>query len=344
MRIPVQLPVTTKRWRVVIRNINYRTSRAHPGRVKFHSVAVGGVGRNQQGRLTPQFVPTKEFAEGLQIIASEVDVANLGVGWTSDWQSIKLIRGVDYLVSYGYTTGGQNVQRNIGSGWQTTGSPEHATRLHDELVTYTRRQPFDVRIEYETSAASDIVFGDSIATGSNSTFPVFEAPLAIANRANARATRLSAFGGAGFAEFAVAEWGRSADSPKWQEITSYGSADRAFIALGNNDISAGAGLEALQERTRKMIELIQERVSEHIVVCTVTPRSAWVNTQKECVRSEFNDWLLALPDGVTAVAETAAAVQGSDGHTPRDDLYIGDGVHFNSEGAAALAEAMQHVS
>ena len=339
VRIPFQLPVSTDCWRVVIRNINYRSNAAYRGKVTLHSVTVGEGVRNTNGRPSASFVFSDEANAEPCTIAREVVVDDLGDGWASEWQRIKLSAETFYLLSYGYTTDGQEVQRNIGAGWQTLGTPERATLFKDGHVKNTRRQPFDVRIEYATSAPADLVIGDSIATGSNAMFPVLEAPLAIADRDLNRATRNHAFGGAGLAEWGGPHW-TDPNSFKWKDVTDYGPADRVLLALGNNDIHADASLETLQKRFSLLTQIIRDRVSQRLVVCTITPRSAWVGTPKEDVRNAFNDWLRSFPDGINAIAETAYLVEDNSRHAPRRDYDIGDGIHFNSSGSAAMASAI----
>lgn len=339
VRIPFQLPVSSVRWRVVIRNINYRTNTVYRGKVTLHSVSVGEGVRSMNGRPSAIFVSPDEADSVQYTPARDVVVDDLGDGWASEWQGGKLSAGVDYLLSYGYTTEGQEVQRNIGSGWQALGTPERATRVQDGHVKYTRRQPFDVRIEYATSAPTDLVVGDSIATGSNAMFPIHEAPLAIANRTLNRATRNHAFGGAGLSEWGGPHWA-DPDSFKWRDVTDYGFADRVFLALGNNDVHAGASLETLQNRFSSLTQLVRDRISQSLVVCTVTPRAAWVGTAKEDVRNAFNDWLRTFPDGVGAIAETAYLVEDNSRSAPRRDYNVGDGIHFNSNGSAAMASAI----
>src|SRR5699024_10206890 len=130
------------------------------------------------------------------------------------------------------------------------------------------------------------------------------------------------------------------NSFKWKDVTDYGPADRVLLALGTNDIHADASLETLQKRFSLLTQIIRDRVSQRLVVCTITPRSAWVGTPKEDVRNAFNDWLRSFPDGINAIAETAYLVEDNSRHAPRRDYDIGDGIHFNSSGSAAMASAI----
>lgn len=341
VRIPFRVPVRARRWRVVIRNANYRTNTAYPGAVTLRTVAIGGQARDADGNLTSSFAPTSTFPSGLRLLIADRAVPDMGAGWSSGIASGELLPGVDYMLSYGYQTDGQDIHLGMGGGWQTNGSPTNAALLNDGTAASVTRQPFDVRLEYVTDdmVQQDIVIGDSIGAGSNATFPVMEAPLATADRVAGRATRLASFGGAAFGEWIGVNWGDPA-SMKWQDITQYGRTDRAVIALGNNDIHADANLSTLQANLKSLLALVRSRLSSTVVVCTVTPRTAWVGTGKESVRVAFNDWLRAYPEGVGMVADTARAVEDATGHAPRADYVTSDGIHFNSAGSTALANAI----
>lgn len=341
VRIPFQVPVRARRWRIVIRNANYRTNTVYPGAVTLHTVALGGGSRDGNGNLTSSFAPVAGFPSGLRLLVSDTMVEDMGAGWSSGWASGDLAPGTDYMLSIGYQTNGQPVHVGMGGGWQTNGNPNNAGLVNDPTAAAAIRLPFDVRIEYTTddTAQQDVLIGDSISAGSNATFPVLQAPLAIASRVDGRAARLYGFGGAAFGEWIGANWG-DPGSMKWLDVTAYGRADRAVIALGNNDIHAGRNYSQLQADLRALIALVRERVSTNIVVCTVTPRTAWAGTARENIRAAFNDWIRTYPDGITAVADTARAVEDDTGHAPRTDYVTTDGIHFNTAGSTALANAI----
>ena len=55
VRIPFRLPAESSRWRVVIRNVNYRTNTVYRGKVTLHSVTVGEAAHKTDGSLSANF-------------------------------------------------------------------------------------------------------------------------------------------------------------------------------------------------------------------------------------------------------------------------------------------------
>lgn len=338
VRIPFGVPTEIRRWRVVIRNANYRTNRTSPGAFTIRTIVLGVSKVDDAGVPSSAFACSGRSSSGCDVLLRDVSVADLGAGFTTPWIKEPLHPDVVYLLGFGYQTNGQEVHTLMGGGWQTNGLPMNAELDYDPSAARAIRLPCDIRIEFEKPAEQpvDVIFGDSIAAGSNASFPIREAPLMIANNLRGRCTRLHTYGGASFNEWVGGNWG-DLNSLKWQEITRYGRAEVAYIALGNNDIHAGTDLSTLQARLASLLSLVRERVAEEVVVCTVTPRAAWVGTEKEALRTAFNAWLRTLPYGLSASVDTAAAVEDKSGHAPRPDLTTKDGIHFNSSGSRALA-------
>lgn len=339
VRIPFGVPARARAWRVVIRNANYRSNETYTGQVTLDSLAFGQPARNAAGELTSSFTAAPV------LFHVDVAIANLADGWSSNWSNRTLEPGQDYMISYGYLTNADPVHLGMGGGWRTDYSPGNARLQHDGTAVATDRQPFDVRIEYVTDdgVRTDVMVGDSISAGSNASIPIYDSPIMIASRATGRAVNLHGFGGAAFGEWGNGAWANP-ESMKWQDVTRYGRTDRAFIMLGNNDIHAGDSLATLKANFTTLAAVLKERQSSSIIACTVTPRTAWTGTAKETVREQFNDWLRAYPAGITAVADTARAVEDSTGHAPRADYVTSDGIHFNTAGSTALAGAMLDLS
>lgn len=335
VRIPFALPVRTRRWRVVIRNVNYRTATVYPGAGVLRTLVLGTGKRDGQDNLT------SSFGDWQRILCRDSPVPDWGVGYASPWHHDELTPGTDYLLAFGYQHNGIPTHLGMGGGWQTAYKAMNAELSADPTAARAIRLPMDVRLEYEAQDGIpvDAILGDSISAGSNATYPVREAPLAIAGRTCSRATRLYAYGGASFREWIGPHW---ADPTllKWQHVIEHGRADRAFIALGNNDIHNGTDLTSLQANFRALLTLARDRVSSTVIACTVTPRAAWTGTAQDALRRSFNDWLRTCPDGVNGVAELAEAVEIRAGDAPRAEYVVADGIHFNTMGCVALAAAM----
>lgn len=342
VRIPFRVPTRVTRFRVVVRNANYRTNTTYPGNIMMRTLCVGTGARDTTGELTSSFLKTDEFPNGLKIIARDADFDGAD-GYTSEWNDRVLTPGVDYMLSYGYQHNGIETHLGMGGGWWTNYKPTNAELREDSTAVKQKRLPLDVRIEAitEDGAVHEVLIGDSISAASNADFPVLEAPAHVAARVDRHVARLHGFGGAAMGEWIGPNWG-AADTLKWKDLTKYGRADRAVIALGNNDIHTGTDMSTLQANLQALVALVRERVAPEVVVCTVTPRTAWTGTEKDMLRRSYNDWLRSHPMGVL-VAETARAVEDEAGTAPRAEYVVGDGIHFNTAGTAALTQAIRAV-
>lgn len=339
-RIPFRVPRGTTRWRVVIRNFSYRSHRAYPGQVRLRFLGYELQRRDGAG------APTSSFQAPPREIVRDIFIADASHEWSSPWVDEPLEAGGEYLLALGYQTNGSETALTMGGGWWTFYRPTNAEMTEDPSAAPTRRLPFDIRIEVAEEADSeapyrvDLLVGDSISAASDATFPVLEAPLAIANRQLTAHTRLHTFGGAAITEWIGPNWGNP-HSPKWRDMLRYGHADRVLIALGSNDIHAGKALEQLQLEYRRLVQQLREQFGAHVIACTVTPRTAWVDTPMENTRQAFNGWLRSCPDGIDECVDTARAVEDRTGHAPNPDLVAKDGIHFNSAGAVAIAAEYQ---
>lgn len=335
-RIPFAVPREVHRWRVVIRNINYRANQAYSGQVNLRFIGYGTPARDADEALTSSFTAAP------RVIARDTLVKDLSDSWEGPWISEQLKPGEDYMLALGYLTNGTPVTRSMGAGWLTSYSPSNAELTDDSSALPTNRIPFDIRIEVDSSTAptepytADVVIGDSISAASDATFPILEAPAAVANRLRHEHTRLHTHGGTALSEWIGPAWGNPY-SAKWQEVVRYGTADRALLALGNNDIHASDDLDSLQTNYLALVQLVRDRVAESVIACTVTPRAAWVGTTREATRQKFNNWLRSLPTGVDGVVDMARAVEAPGGAGPHPQLVSPDGIHFNSLGSAAMA-------
>lgn len=350
VRVPFRVPSRTHRWRVIVRNANYRANTINPGAVTILMVGVGHAAKSPAGLLTGAFGPSSEaFPNGFRSSRYQAVIPNMGeTEWSSEWFKNTLHPQEDYLLTYGYRTDGNIVHRGIGGGWWTTGAPLNAGLRHDPSAVRTKRLPLDVRIEVSIDDAVPVrvVLGDSIAAGSSSTLPIYEAPSLLAARMGATHWPvLHTFGGATLTEW-VGGWG-SPNSMKWLDVNRYRPQQQAVIALGSNDIHAGKNLSSIKASYLQLIEHARNRISTDILACTVTPRRSWAQheTTKETTRRALNAWLAELPDGLTACIDTAGAVTAptSNSH-PRADVVAPDGIHFNSRGSSHLARAFMRTS
>lgn len=340
-RIPFSVPRDTRRWRVAIRNINFRSNISYTGLVRLRFL---GYGLQQ---FDDADAPTSALEASPQEIARETIIEDASQEWTSPWVTEPLTAGTAYLLTLGYQTNGTEITLSMGAGWWTYYKPTNAEMTHDASAQLTRRMPFDIRVEVDEHDVEpregDALIGDSISAGSDATFPVLEAPLASANRRRGAYTRLHSFGGASITEWTGAHWGNPF-SEKWFDLLRYGAQGRTFLALGNNDIHAGTSAEALKAQYLQLASDIRNRCGSDIVACTVTPRASWTGTQEEETRQAFNDWLRSCPEGIDRCADTAQAVEDATGHAPHPDLVAVDGIHFNSAGTAAMDTVLRAFS
>ncbi len=309
MRMPVRFGIRINRWRIHFRNNNPR---------------FGVIG---SGVSLPQvyFGPATSgaFTATPALIASDRTT-----GTVTRWQRTPIEAGVEYAISYSFSTTGIT-RRVVGGGWS-------ASSVSSQSATLTRvvSLPLDAWIEAEIEPDVPVlaVFGDSLASGVGASLPVFESWLSIyCRRIGALPVHYTASGDtmAGWSNPFAHKWAR------WQHLSR---PDAAFHAMGSNDVFAGASLDQMQERRATTMQILTEYVSPVIASTTLLPRSR-LSGATEDTRRAYNAWLKTTPDEARDLCDMVPPVSRNDEDiSPGFDC--GDGVHLNASGYRSMQTAI----
>lgn len=160
------------RFRLRIRNINALTNTATPGAINFtQPIQIGTPNAVAVGE--PQWNADFVASSRVTIIPApgsvEVGSSEYVSGWISP-STFKLVPGVYYGLTMGYTCSGVGMNYSRTPGWSFAGTGSAAASNSDARPG-TTAQPYtqymDVRLEYEFNATNEIGFfiGDSITSG-----------------------------------------------------------------------------------------------------------------------------------------------------------------------------------
>lgn len=314
-RLLQRMPANATRYRVRLRNWNPRFNLDDSPAVALSNIAIG--------------LRNGSTATSWSTIDSTGTTG--ATGYVSRWNTVPAaLKGQDVLLAYGWQSAG-DVQETMGTAYTGTSAAGALT----DTGTKTGTAPLFAVLEVEIPATQPVaaVIGDSIASGTSSTNPVYDSWLDQWGRANGVVVTHWSHSGD-----AASRW-LDPDSGKW---TLYGDqmapADACFYAMGSNDIFASEvpTLAALQADLREVVKSARKHISPNLYAVTITPRNSVTGTA-ETRRREFNTWL-SLSGEFRDVFNVAAAISADD-ETIRPE-FNADGVHFNTAGYAAMAAAI----
>lgn len=293
-RFPVRLPVTSTRWRLHVRNYDYRASGASATTGVISCVgAYVGTPVFTSGVLTGQFSATP--TQALSSFATNTDGSEYVSGWVTD-AAAQFTAGKNHLISLGFTcTGGQTLQRD-GSGFSffSSGAGTSATLASTSATPGgVNLSILDIWIEYEFVGEQPIVLviGDSIPHGYLSSFGPRDSWV---NQWSQR-TRCPVVDNA-FSGSTTAHYTTLADA-KYSRFTGI-TPDAVIVHLTTNDVSAGTATATIQSNLGTIISNIRTTWGANIPIflATICPRNFTGAT--EAARLTMNTWLRGLPYGV----------------------------------------------
>lgn len=327
-RLPVILPVTTKRWRLRIRNAN-QFGTVVEGKVDFSGIWLGkaertSTGSVHSGDLTGAFsaAPVRAFGPFSTPPTGDVYVTD----WNDD-PTAQIAAGGAYLVSMGWTKDGGDFPLRYGAGgmfYSTTASD--ATVLSPTLTT-ADNVAFSVSLEYEFEGANrvGIAIGDSLTEGAKAGLNLNSYHQRLSRRIGSPIALSAAYGSQTY------QWATAPNaSDAFQRIDDADlNLDFAIIALGSNDANSSIDLATFQSRLTTIIARVKARFGVHdVYLCTVAPRN--FAEGPEAVRVAYNQWLATLSYPLIDIADEVA-----DPANPialRPDSNAGDGTHWSSMG------------
>jgi lysophospholipase L1-like esterase len=317
LRMPVLYGVPLGRVRMHVRNHNDRGDTSYPGAVSFAGVWFGP-GDTVTGAHA---APPVKVANGFTTPAD-------GSEWVTPWFDADTAENTGHLLTTSFTAPpGTVAVDSIGTVWTGAGSPA-GTAAPGRL---SKSVPFDFWLEAEVPASVPVVaeLGSSGTAGHGSDRPVLDSALSIyARRVGALPLHYAHSGST------LAIWDE-ADHHKWQKWQDCARPDALLLSLGSNDLYGSATLGETQAKTAEVLAIARKLATPNLFATTVPPRDS---TTDEDRRRAYNTWLLTRPLGIRDVFDWNGALSDDD-ETIRPEFY-GDGVHTNTAGAQAKADAI----
>lgn len=321
-RVPMNFAPKITRWRVCFANVAQRFNKVHKCGATITDLTFGSHLGNGQ------------FDGPARRLKRDLQVPDDGSFVASPWQNIGLALGddADCLLAFTYTsTGPDTPPGNIGGGWNagsaTATEQTPSTARVDNL-------PFDIWIEAETYAGTPVfaVVGDSITCGANASLPVYDAwGTQLARKNKALCTLYGTSGDTG------ASWVSDENAYKVARFIrpDLSRPDAVIWAMGRNDFTGGTTSAAMQEITTKAIDIFARKFTANIFGATITPKNDGVG---DAERTAYNWHIKSSMSPFKDVFDFAAVVD--DGTGKIKTAYNADGLHFNTAGYSALADAV----
>lgn len=355
LRIPVELPVNTTRWRWRAWNFDLSRNTAAKANMTGKGLVVGNAAWNSTGELSGDFDgPAVTLVSGDFTIPGAVPANNDWYGgvYTSPW----------------FTDPAQqftaNVMRVIGTGVTLAASTSCQTIEQAAFFFATATDgadaskagpaagflPFNAFIEYETvtDRACVLIVGDSISAGivgpkgaaQSAAVPIPSArnypnQWAKANNALVQQICISGFTAAGFAD--------PASIPQvWERLDlTTPDFDLVIFALGSNDASTSTALATYQGYCATIFAKLRTyvRPGTPIWVVNVMPRA--LAAGPEGIRVSYNDWWARHPLQIAGVIDADGAF--SNGTTGLKASMTMEGIHLSYTGTVRAATELERI-
>ena len=323
VRFPLNLNAPTTRWRLCIRNHNYRTSVTSSGGASFTGLWVG----KRSGQ-------TAAFASAPTQVSGPFTLPTGGGDFALPWvHNVPLGDGADLLLSLGWTGAGEATRSPAGCYRSTSSTTGGATS--GAGYTADVSVPFSWWIEVETTATTPVVaiWGDSISCGTGNDFPIHESPLS----QYCRLIGAIPFH-AGYPGTNMGAWEPSGSNyAAWDRFAHLSRPDAVIHFMGQNDLIT-ADLAEMKRRHDATIGLLKQHVSPNVYYATLTPTST-KSAAQNTIRKNYNEWLRTLPNG-RDVFEFGPAVANANNDALLPVYDSGDALHLSTAGSTALADAV----
>lgn len=349
VRFPFRLTVDTTRFRVHVRNHDFKGDTAGVGTINFTGMWLG------EHALSTSTGTPNGWTGGFVSSPSQVSAAFTVIDdaeWVSPWietTSAQIARDKQMLLSFGFTCPtSTTIYRTFGSMFFASGAGNAALAGQTGSLGSYFGSPglFDVFIEYEFAGTNPVglYLGDSLTEGrAGGTIQGIDPggqdagwPQQHAQRTGAVAM-VNAYSGITASQWAFI------DSTKW---TRFDPAtlrpDYVFIWMGTNDI--GNNVDSLATIKGKVLSVINKVRALYgngipIYTATILPRG-FTGTQ-ETNRTAMNAWLSARPKNIAGCFDFDRAVRDPASVAALDaDFDSGDATHLNTRGYSRLVAAI----
>lgn len=301
-RLPVLLPVRTKRWRLRIANAPSGVIGAGAQAVK--GVAVGKAVMASTGDPTGAIDGTVTTALGA--FTTNSDGSDYVTAWVTD-PDAQFAPNIMHMLSFGWTAPGATV---VGRGsslyWFRSGAGASDGFATANAGTYSTSggKWFDTRLEYEFDGLGSVGLwvGDSqleATTGSTSlaTYSIY--PHQAGFRSGSVAC-IACRGGVASSLFtSESVW-------EWQKLGTEITPDFGVIDLGINDAGASVTLATFQSNLLTIKNLMKSRYNiDRVFGATIAPRSyaSPGSDANETLRLSYNAWLRTCPLGLVGILD-----------------------------------------
>lgn len=325
VRLPLRMPVDGKLVAVHFRNYNDRTA------VAYGNASITGLWFGQHGRAASGALDGT-FASGPTSIAAAFTATGASEAVVPITPNVNLLRGEEYLLSFGYTSAGPN-HGAVAGAWRSTVAADGGSA--GGTWTKSAVAPFDVWVEVEVAGdvRSFAVIGDSNSVGTAADLPVHDSWVSVVALARGMMPRFYANHGT-----TIDSW-LDAGSWKFQKYAGLDPVDVAVINIGANDWGNGDSLASMQDSYRQLVAVVRANVAESVFACTMKGRNSGAGSTT--VRADFNAWLQQLPCGIVQTFDYAAQIDGSTAPQVDARWISSDSVHLNTAGYARAALAVQ---
>lgn len=335
-RLPFIPSVTASRYRIVVRNLDYRSDKVVSNPVRVQSVYIG---RDADGKGS--------FAAGTVARLSNGGALVDGKALVTDWYdagTLPLSAGSAYLLGVSFSSPlGTQVGVSPAVAWVKTGTPNGAMTDPANKGEFVRSGAYlDISIEYSFEDPAHAVpvvavFGHSLNSGANGNPKVphqgeTSAWHQVWARKNGGAASSLAVPGAWSSNFLP-------DSPKWQ-LAKDVDADYVVLWASSSDLVAGTSVDDVGVVWVSIIDKARAVwPNAKIIAFTEPPRGA--SGSGEAARNTWNDFLRAGPSQAACVVDVDAAVKDPANPHVIAPQYNGDDSHFSPAGHEEIAGLFQ---
>lgn len=332
-RTPFQPTAEATRYRIVVRNLDFRGDVVVRNPVTVHSIYLG---RHAGDGLFDE-AETARLSAGGELINGEP----LTTEWF-DADTLPLGPDGEYLLGISFSApASTQIGLSPAVGWVRSGVSEGSMANDANLGEFGRIGMFlDVSIEFsfddpEGAVPVVAVLGHSLNAGANDNPQVdHEGETSAWHQIWARE-----HGGIGSSLAAVGAWTTNflPDSQKWA-LARQIDADIVSIWSSSSDLVSGAPLDDVGVAWVAIVDQVRRAWPDaKIVAFTEPPRGA--SGEGEALRIAWNDFLRSMPDQIDALVDIDEIVADANDPSVLASQYDGDGSHLSPEGNARVAQA-----
>jgi hypothetical protein len=333
-RQPFRTGGNTKSFRIWFHNYDERSNTAYTGQCDISGVWMGPAAVDSDGNLTGQFASAPVQVSGAITGPTDGSAFSTALVFPA---TFTISPNVDYLISYGLTTGSGTQHRSQGQCWTTASTANASQQTTTATATPGKFSVLDTWVEVNTTSPRVAMVGDSHTACGAADLAVFDSVINKYAFANGVVPVNVGAGGSTFAE-----WSTLSDR-RWQKyFTNSAGADAWILALGQNDIyNSGLDLATVQANFKTVAAIGKQVFGPNMHLVTVKPRNIAGQEAYNAIRIQFNDWLRTLPCRAVNIFDIAAAVTDSTGNTI-DSRYVlaADNTHAPTAGTAVEARAI----